>query len=54
MRLRSFRDEEIAVAQFLAFQAERRIEIVGDSEPPRGKTVYELPRDGRGRVPRVR
>ena len=54
MRLRSFRDEEIAVAQFLAFQAERRIEVVGDSEPPRGKTVYELPRDGRGRVPRVR
>jgi len=53
MRLRSFGDEEIAVAQFLTFQAERRIEAVGDSAPPLGRTVYELPRAG-GRVPRVR
>jgi diguanylate cyclase (GGDEF)-like protein len=55
MRLRAFGEEEIAVAQFLTHQAERRLEAVGDAkEPPRDRQVYELPRDARGRVPRTR
>ena len=55
MRLRTFDEDEIAVAEFLTHQAERRLEAVGDArEPPRGQRVYELPRDDRGRGPRTR
>ena len=55
MRLRTFGEDEIAVAQVLTHQAERRLEAVGDAQdPPRDRQVYELPRDARGRVPRTR
>jgi diguanylate cyclase (GGDEF)-like protein len=57
MRHRRFGDEDIAVAQFLVAQAERRLEAVDDSdERLRRPAVYELP-DGepsRPRTPRVR
>jgi diguanylate cyclase (GGDEF)-like protein len=46
MRLRRFTDEEIAIAQFLTAQAERRLEVVGSTEAPRERPpVYELPPD---------
>ena len=54
MRLRTFSEDEIAVAEFLAHQAERRLETVGNADdPPRGRRIYELPREERGR-PRTR
>jgi diguanylate cyclase (GGDEF)-like protein len=57
MRLRRFGEDDIAVAQFLVAQAERRLEAVGDAhEPRRRPAVYELPGDpvSRPRVPRTR
>jgi diguanylate cyclase (GGDEF)-like protein len=58
MRLRRFSEEDVAVAQFLVAQAERRLEIVGDTEDPRRRPgVYELPASGspsRSRTPRTR
>ncbi|HYI75822.1 MAG TPA: diguanylate cyclase [Gaiellaceae bacterium] len=57
MRHRRFGDEDVAVARFLVAQAERRLEVVADSdERLRRPAVYELP-DGdssRPRAPRVR
>jgi diguanylate cyclase (GGDEF)-like protein len=47
MRLRRFTDDDVAIAQFLTSQAERRLEIVGSTEPPRERPpVYELPPEG--------
>jgi GAF domain-containing protein len=57
MRHRRFSDEDVAVAQFLVAQAERRLEAIGDSgERRRRPAVYELPTDpsSRPRTPRVR
>ncbi len=57
MRLRRFTDEDVAVAQFLVTQAERRLEIVGDTPDERRRpAVYELPGDegSRPRTPRTR
>jgi diguanylate cyclase (GGDEF)-like protein len=56
MRLRRFSDEDVAVAQFLVTQAERRLEIVGDTDDRRRRpAVYELPDEGsRPRTPRTR
>ncbi len=57
MRHRRFGEEDVAVAQFLVAQAERRLEVVGDSDDRRSRpAVYELPEDGssRPRGPRVR
>ncbi len=46
MRLRRFTDDDIAIAQFLTSQAERRLEAVGSTEAPRERPpVYELPLD---------
>ena len=54
MRLRAFTDDDIAVAQFLTAQAERRLELVGGAdEPLRRPRVYELP-DDTPRLPRTR
>ena len=58
MRLRRFNEEDIAVAEFLVAQAERRLEIVGDTDDGRSRpAVYELPGDDEGsrsRTPRTR
>jgi hypothetical protein len=57
MRHRRFGDEDVAVAQFLVAQAERRLEAIGDpGERRRRPAVYELPTDpsARPRTPRVR
>jgi GAF domain-containing protein len=57
MRHRRFSEEDVAVAQFLVAQAERRLEAVGDTDRAvRRPAVYELPDDSesRGRTPRVR
>jgi diguanylate cyclase (GGDEF)-like protein len=57
MRLRRFGEDDIAVAQFLVAQAERRLEVVGDTHDPRRRpAVYELPGGPalRPRVPRTR
>jgi diguanylate cyclase (GGDEF)-like protein len=58
MRLRRFSEEDIAVAQFLTTQAERRLEAVADTGDPRRRpAVYRLPEDdspSRPRVPRTR
>ena len=55
MRLRTFSDDDIAVAEFLAVQAERRLEVVGGvDEPHRRPRVYELPGDDTPRAPRTR
>ena len=57
MRHRRFSEEDVAVGQFLVSQAERRLEIVGDTEGRhRRPAVYELPGDesSRPRPPRVR
>ena len=56
MRLRRFGADDIAVAQFLVTQAERRFEVVekADSGKPRPR-VYELPPDSaRPSRPRTR
>ena len=58
MRHRRFNEEDIAVAQFLVAQAERRLEAVADTGDRRRRqpAVYELPEDdaSRPRGPRVR
>lgn len=57
MRLRRFAEEDIAVAQFLVAQAERRLEIVDDTDGGRRRpAVYELPDDdaSSSRAPRTR
>jgi diguanylate cyclase (GGDEF)-like protein len=58
MRLRRFSEEDIAVAEFLVAQAERRLEIVGDTDDARSRpAVYELPGGDEGsrtRTPRTR
>jgi diguanylate cyclase (GGDEF)-like protein len=55
MRLRAFSDDDIAVAEFLAVQAERRLEVVGGlDEPHRRPRVYELPANDTSRTPRTR
>ncbi len=57
MRLRRFNEEDVAVAQFLVTQAERRLEIVGDTDDElRRPAIYELPGDegSRPRTPRTR
>jgi diguanylate cyclase (GGDEF)-like protein len=57
MRLRRFTDDDVAIAQFLAAQAERRLEAVGSSNalPPHAP-VYRLPtrRDVEPGAPRTR
>ncbi len=55
MRLRRFTEDDIAVARFLATQAERRIEVVaGVDEAPSARRVYELPADASRLRPRTR
>jgi diguanylate cyclase (GGDEF)-like protein len=56
MRLRRFTDDDIAIAQYLTGQAERRLEVVASTEAPRERPpVYELPPDGEApRAPRTR
>ena len=56
MRLRRFAQDDIAVAQFLVSQAERRLEVVASADDAhRRPRVYELPPDsGSPRVPRTR
>ena len=58
MRHRRFNEEDIAVAQFLVAQAERRLEAVAHMGERRRRqpAVYELPDDdaSRPRAPRVR
>jgi diguanylate cyclase (GGDEF)-like protein len=58
MRLRRFSEEDIAVAEFLAAHAERRLEAVSDTDDRRRRpTVYELPADDPAppsRTPRTR
>jgi len=58
MRLRRFGPDDIAVAQFLVAQAERRLQTVGGEEGRRPRPpVYELPSpEGRppGSRPRTR
>jgi diguanylate cyclase (GGDEF)-like protein len=57
MRHRHFSEEDVAVAQFLVAQAERRLAAIGDSGERGGRpAVYELPAEGssRPRTPRVR
>jgi diguanylate cyclase (GGDEF)-like protein len=47
MRLRRFTEDDVAIAQFLAAQAERRLAAVGSTDAPRHRPpVYELPPDG--------
>jgi GAF domain-containing protein len=54
MRLRTFTDDDIAVAEFLTTQAERRLEVVGGADEPRRRPrVYELPGDDTPRLPRT-
>lgn len=55
-RLRRFTDDDVAVARFLATQAERRLEVVSPpDEVPRPFRVYELPDVvSRSRPPRAR
>ncbi len=44
MRLRRFNEDDVAVAQFLATQAERRLEMIASVETTRQRPpVYELP-----------
>jgi diguanylate cyclase (GGDEF)-like protein len=56
MRLRRFAEDDVAVAQFLVSQAERRLETVADADDPRRRPrVYELPPDPDSpRMPRTR
>jgi GAF domain-containing protein len=57
MRHRRFGEEDVAVAQFLVAQAERRLEVVSDTDDPgRRPAVYELPggEPSPPRTPRVR
>ena len=44
MRLRQFTEDDVAIAQFLTAQAERRLEVVAEEEgSPEQPPVYELP-----------
>ena len=44
MRLRQFTEDDVAIAQFLTAQAERRLEVVAEGErSPERPPVYELP-----------
>jgi hypothetical protein len=56
MRLRRFGPDDVAVAQFLVTQAERRLETVaGADDGLRRPKVYELPSDeGKPARPRTR
>lgn len=56
MRLRRFTEDDVAITQFLAAQAERRLLTVGSTDPPRQRPpVYELPPgDAPPRAPRTR
>jgi diguanylate cyclase (GGDEF)-like protein len=56
MRMRRFTEDDIAVARFLATQAERRLEVVaGLDDAPTAQRVYKLPDDSsRARFPRTR
>lgn len=56
MRLRLFTDDDVAIAQFLTAQAERRLEFMEFAEAPRERPpVYELPPDDEApRAPRTR
>ena len=56
MRLRRFAEDDVAVAQFLVSQAERRLETVADANDPRRRPrVYELPPGSDSpRTPRTR
>jgi diguanylate cyclase (GGDEF)-like protein len=55
MRLRTFTADDIAVAEFLTMQAERRLEVVDVVGEPRSRPrVYELPDEDSPRVPRTR
>ena len=51
MRLRRFTDDDVAVAQFLVAQAERRLEVVGDADD-RAPAARRLRAAGRGAEPR--
>jgi diguanylate cyclase (GGDEF)-like protein len=54
MRLRAFTEDDIAVAEFLTMQAERRLEVVDVADEPRSRPrVYELPGEDSPR-PRTR
>jgi GAF domain-containing protein len=49
MRLRRFTEDDVAIAQFLASHAERRLELAGaESGSRRRPPVYELPSDSDG------
>jgi diguanylate cyclase (GGDEF)-like protein len=55
MRLRSFTEDEVAVAEFLTAQAARRLEVVDVSGDPGARpSVYELPDDDGTPAPRMR
>jgi diguanylate cyclase (GGDEF)-like protein len=55
MRLRRFSEDDVAVARFLAAQAERRLAVVGITTALRvSPPVYELPPDDARRTPRTR
>jgi len=56
MRLRRFTEDDVAIAQFLASQAGRRLESVAASEAPRlvHPPVYELPTGRARRAPQPR
>jgi transcriptional regulator with GAF, ATPase, and Fis domain len=56
MRLRRFTEDDVAITQFLAAQAERRLLTVESTDPPRQRPpVYELPPGGAPpRAPRTR
>ena len=56
MRLRRFTDDDVAIADFLVTQAERRLEELAASESSRPRPpVYELPPDAEGPgAPRTR
>jgi diguanylate cyclase (GGDEF)-like protein len=44
MRLRRFNEDDVAIAQFLATQAERRLEVIASVDAPRERPpIYELP-----------
>jgi hypothetical protein len=46
MRIRRFNEDDVAIAQFLATQAERRLEVIASTEAPRQRPpIYELPSD---------
>jgi hypothetical protein len=48
-------EDDIAVAEFLTMQAERRLEVVDVVDEPRERPrVYELPGEDSPRVPRTR